>query len=272
LSLEKWWIVCVPMGIGLIALIGGFVSAVGVKHNFEGKCELCHAEIPREDRDFDRIVLTRAPDQLCARCHKINERTSHPVNVVPKAPIPLARYLDMKGEMTCLTCHEVHKERGHSSNRAESKGLLRGHSQGRSFCILCHGNDMLGANWRHTLSVTYAHAPDRLIQSDAGHPLDRYSIECLSCHDGTISKTTPVAVKSGDFQHGIGLSHPVGVEYPAGARSSVDFVPAALLPDNIKLFNRKIGCLSCHNPYAGSKYLMVKDNSYSALCLTCHRK
>ncbi len=235
---------------------------------------MCHEVIPAVGTPFEQVVLKDEPDRLCAQCHKINERTSHPVNVKPMASIPLGRFLDKQGRLTCLTCHDVHKESRAAGQREETKGFLRGHTQGRSFCFVCHEDDVLGAKWRHNMVVNYAHAPGRLIQEDLGRPLDEYSIECLSCHDGIISKmsTATVVVKSGSFEHGIGLSHPVGVEYP-GMGADDEFQPRESLPEQVRLFNGKVGCLSCHDPYAQNKKgYLVMGNAKSALCLTCHRK
>jgi len=38
------------------------------------------------------------------------------------------------------------------------------------------------------------------------------------------------------------------------------------------LFDGKVGCLSCHNPYGDKKYSLVMENKRSGLCLACHRK
>lgn len=174
--------------------------------------------------------------------------------------------------MTCITCHETHKEGKGAENPKELMGLLRGHSQGRAFCLVCHSQEVLGASWRHSLVIGYAHEPDRYEETSGGSPVDRYSVECLSCHDGVISKlNTAVVLKSGSFQHGIGLTHPVGVEYPRFGRED-EFKPVDALPQGIRLFGGKVGCLSCHDPYTGRKGLLSMDNRRSALCLACHNK
>lgn len=265
---NRWGILL--LGFALIFPIGGLISALGAKHDFEGQCRLCHSNIPKPGTDFSRVVLNNTPDVLCTQCHRINQRTSHPVNVAPSEPMPLSRYLDKQGRVTCLTCHQVHKERSTSSVGAELKGLLRGHARGRAFCLLCHSNDSSGAKW-HASSVSYAHTPGKFVQSDSGQLLDQSSIECLSCHDGGVSQATSITLRAGNFQHGNGPSHPVGVDYPRpGVRN--DFEVVQSLPEEVRLVDGKIGCLSCHNPYMKNKHILVKDNSRSALCLTCHKK
>jgi len=248
------------------------ISAGVARHDFEGKCRLCHSTIPKPGTDFRKIVLNGSPEQLCFQCHKINQRASHPVNVVSKEPMPLSKYLDKQGRITCLTCHQVHKERSTSAwGDTELKGLLRGHANGRAFCTVCHGNDAVGAKC-HAGSVNYAHTPGKFIQAAwGGQLLDQNSIECLSCHDGNVSQGTNISLKSGSFQHGRGSGHPVGVDYPRPGMKS-DFEPSEGLPEEVALFQGKIGCLSCHNPYMKNKSLLVKSNSHGTLCLTCHRK
>ena len=270
LKIKLGTLLLIAMG-GLAFLIRGFLSAGSIKHDFTGKCQLCHIEIPEPGTPFEKVTLTDDVQSLCVRCHKINERTSHPTGVQPRTSTAMQRYLDKEGKLTCVTCHDVHKEQNSSFTKQELKGLLRGHAQGRAFCFTCHNDEMLGANWRHRLVISYAHAPGQLSQMERGSPLDKYSLECLSCHDGVISKMTPVEVKAGSFQHGIGLSHPVGVKYPLMGRDS-DFAPRDTLPEEIQLFDGAVGCLSCHNPYGNKKHLLVMDNVRSALCLTCHRK
>lgn len=257
--------------VGGLCLIWGIVFARPRIHEFEGKCQICHEAIPATGTPFEDVILKDDAERLCANCHTISQRTSHPVGVKPRTSIPLQRFLDKEGRLTCLTCHDVHKERKSADDREGVEGLLRGHTRGRNFCFVCHNDDILGAKWRHNLVVNYAHSPGRLSQKMMGGPLDEYSVECLSCHDGIISKINTVVVKSGSFEHSIGLSHPVGVEYPTTGRDD-EFMPRNNLPEEIKLFNGTVGCLSCHNPYDNKKSYLVMSNFRSALCLTCHRK
>lgn len=257
------WFVFLVGAIGCITFVIAIASNSAKKHDFTGKCQLCHVEIPKSDASYeDMIFVTERIDDLCSNCHKMDKRSSHPTGITPSKQIPLEKYLDKEGRLTCVTCHEVHKEEG---------DLLRGHTQGRSFCFVCHNEELLGVNWRHNLVVTYAHTPGKLAQEQSAGPLDKASIECLGCHDGTISKMAQAEVKGGEFQHGIGLSHPIGIEYPKVSRKN-DYIPLDALPEEIQLFDGKISCLSCHNPYTKEKYLLVMDNKRSRLCLACHRK
>ncbi len=263
----------------VVGIIGGGISvAVSLergrakKHDFTGKCQMCHIQVPPEGASFEEAVgtLSDTSERLCSRCHRMTERLSHPVGVPPQKPVALQRFLDAQGRLSCITCHDTHKEDKEALGTAAVAGLLRGHATGRSFCFSCHNDEILGANWRHKLSVSYAHASGRLEESGSGS-LDPYSVECLSCHDGVISKTESFEISAGDFQHGIGLSHPVGVEYPQMSPKN-DFIARDALGDEVRLFDGKVGCLSCHTPYGKEKGFLVKNNRGSALCLSCHRK
>lgn len=248
-----------------------YSSSRPLKHDFTGQCTMCHEEIPKKGTPLHEVKLKSSPEKLCDACHQMNMNASHPVGVKPNKPIAMQSYLDAQGRLTCLTCHDVHKENKDIYGDNELKGLLRGHASGRAFCYTCHNEDMLKMDWRHTNAINYAHMSDQLLQHNDGALLDTFSVECLSCHDGVISHMTDIAPRAGDFRHGIGLSHPIGVEYPMISVRH-DFVDINTLPSGIKLFDGKVGCLSCHNPYGGKKNLLVMDNKGSALCLGCHRK
>ncbi|MFQ5495141.1 MAG: cytochrome c3 family protein [Phycisphaerae bacterium] len=124
---------------------------------------------------------------------------------------------------------------------------------------------------------------------------------CLRCHDGTIARDTITAAVAGSassasstgrgstgaaggrsmsiehpgrFTTGHGTSnHPVGVDYPPFRK---DYRPASsvVASGSVTLPDGKVECLSCHDPHnmTGLKFMLVKSNARSALCLTCHRK
>lgn len=244
-----------------------FAISAGKKHDFEGKCPICHVNTPDKGATGQILIFTNEIDKACGQCHSINERMSHPIKVRPRKGTPLAAHLDKNGTMTCTTCHDVHKE-DKTSDDYELSGLLWGHVRGRAFCSLCHSEETLGAAWHHQTAIPYAHPYGKLTETAGGSLLDKFSAECLSCHDGTISKAPQVEVRQGAWQHGIGMSHPVGVEYPR----SGDFTYPGSLPASVRLFDGRIGCLSCHEIYSAEKNMLVMNNKGSRLCLTCHKK
>lgn len=236
-------------------------------HNFEGKCLMCHETIPDKNTKTQNLTFVDGIDKLCSRCHTIDLQKSHPIKVKPDKNIPLMQHLDKDGLLTCTTCHDVHKE-DKTANKSEPAGLLWGHIKGRAFCSLCHNKEALDTAWRHQTAIPFAHSSGKLMEVSDGALLDKFSIECLSCHDGTISKFPKVEIKQGVWRHGIGMSHPVGIDYPR----SDDFTYIESLPREIELFDGKVGCLSCHQIYNNAPYMLTMDNKGSRLCLSCHRK
>lgn len=236
-------------------------------HDFEGKCEICHKNIPDKDTPGKNLEFTDDIDKLCDKCHTIDKKKSHPIKLRPMENNLLTAHLDKNGLMTCTTCHNIHKENTISS-KSELSGLLWGHLKGRSFCSLCHTSENTNANWQHQTAIPYAHSFGKLLQTADGAPLDKLSTECLSCHDGTVSQFPQIAVKQGIWRHEIGESHPIGVDYPR----SNEFTSPEALPKEIRLFDGKIGCLSCHEVYDKKYNMLSMNNNRSRLCLACHKK
>jgi len=95
---------------------------------------------------------------------------------------------------------------------------------------------------------------------------------CVACHPGG-------GVKPGQWwQIGPNLSndHPISLVYATTLAEDPDFnMPddAATGWNDVKLFNGKVECPSCHNPH-DPQYIpfLRKDNSGSELCLVCHSK
>ncbi len=240
-------------------------------HDFDNKCYDCHVGMR------DPTVLTRNADYLCLTCHPEQTRVSHPTGIVPKRKIPPSFPL-YNGKIQCITCHLAHKT--YDENDIKGKGndsnpyLLRYSTAGKVFCFRCH----FGGPDDFTVSTTDAHALgfERAHESHKRSLkgiIDDDSRECLSCHDGTISRDANVTVAGATWEHarGIGVSHPIGVEYDkAYFRNPRMFHRASSLDRRIKLLNGKIGCQTCHNHFSKNPHLLVMDNTRSRLCLQCH--
>lgn len=167
-------------------------------------------------------------------------------------------------------------------------------------CIACHtphnAKAVTGAPlWNHEPSVaTYTVYSSTSLNAGALGQPSGVSKLCLSCHDGTVAvdnfggRTTGTVAIAAGANLGISLAndHPVSFVYNATLASNDGglhapafagtFVDAA---KKVPLFGATgtLECASCHDVHdaanlgaAGS--LLVKANTGSALCLTCHIK
>ncbi|NQU47328.1 MAG: hypothetical protein HQ519_01670 [Planctomycetes bacterium] len=48
--------------------------------------------------------------------------------------------------------------------------------------------------------------------------------------------------------------------------------PVTSLPKEIRLFQGRVGCGSCHTTYGGEKQMLAGDPKRGTLCLSCHIK
>jgi predicted CXXCH cytochrome family protein len=93
----------------------------------------------------------------------------------------------------------------------------------------------------------------------------------MACHDGVsageFDNATPWsrgAGAMGDHRR----NHPVGVAYPRNPRGS--FRHPAQLPDQVRLPDGKVSCVSCHDLYTQEPDLLSVPIYESKLCMTCH--
>lgn len=163
-------------------------------------------------------------------------------------------------------------------------------------CIVCHtphNADVSVTNaplWNHQVTVaTFALYSGATLDATMSQP-DGASKLCLSCHDGTIAldnfggKTDGTPKITGDALLGTDLSndHPVSFTYDAALATTdgglydpttVNSGMGGTIDDDM-LFGGELQCSSCHDVHNGSgeAHLLVKANTGSGLCLTCHNK
>ncbi len=169
-------------------------------------------------------------------------------------------------------------------------------SVGGQICIVCHTphNASLTVSdaplWNHqTTSTTFTIYASSTTNATIGQP-DASSKLCLSCHDGTVAlenfgtTTTGTHFIGGVYNLGTGLNndHPVSFTYDAalatadGGLKNPATAPSGLggtIAQNM-LIGGKLQCASCHDVHntSGQVKLLIKANTASALCLTCHSK
>lgn len=186
---------------------------------------------------------------------------------------------------------------------------LRASGNTGDYCKTCHvphasSTTNLGLLWNHTLSsATYqvwntTDMPDyrggtTTVSSSTGS-----SSVCLSCHDGTVARNVLISnnntadtaydsgLLSGNDNLGTDLrnDHPVGFVYATSVTAKNAQAPGNLATATVvtttgglKLFGATadtgtVECGTCHNVHAPSTVsnLLRKENTASALCVTCH--
>jgi predicted CXXCH cytochrome family protein len=157
-----------------------------------------------------------------------------------------------------------------------------------SFCHITHHATGATPLWNHALSsvTNYTLYTSGTLKAVVGQP-DGSSRLCLSCHDGTValgmlnSSATPIVMNGGvvnltgtnNLGTDLSTTHPISFKYNAGLRAlDPNLVDPVTLTGVVKVDkNGEMQCTSCHDPHNNQfgKFL-VKDNTSSALCLTCH--
>ena len=160
-------------------------------------------------------------------------------------------------------------------------------------CVFCHTPHSAAPNsplWnRRSPGSTYTPYSSSTAVAIPGQPTGA-SILCLSCHDGTIalgeilSSTTPISLAGGVTTMPVGTGrlgtdlsddHPISFAYTATLASQRgELVNPATLTGAVKLDSSgQMQCTSCHNAHDDSNgKFLVRSNTASALCQTCHVK
>ncbi|MFQ6084309.1 MAG: cytochrome c3 family protein [Candidatus Aminicenantia bacterium] len=175
-------------------------------------------------------------------------------------------------------------------------------------CVFCHtphqasaasGQDPL---WNHTLSSTANYGTYDSDTIDATDITDiggaaagsaNVSNLCMSCHDGTIAvgslwnppnvnppaDTTTKVTGGANLGTDLSDDHPINFTYDSTLATndgelntpvSTSWVDAG---QTVPLFSSKVQCASCHDPHDDTNQpFLVKGNTDSALCTTCHIK
>jgi len=160
-------------------------------------------------------------------------------------------------------------------------------------CIFCHTPHNSAPTpplWNRALSpgVTYTPYSSSTLKASPGAPTGSSKL-CLSCHDGTVAVGATLS-RGAIAVQGVDASGRMIGTSVLGTNLSDDhpiaFVPVTSGPqitnppggDAVHLdANGMLQCRSCHDPHTQDidstvKKFLVKENSGSALCLTCHRK
>ncbi|HBB40986.1 MAG: hypothetical protein COW73_01435 [Nitrospirae bacterium CG18_big_fil_WC_8_21_14_2_50_70_55] len=203
-------------------------------------------------------------ESVCGGCHPENTRLSHPLGMVPSMAIPADLPVDAYGRVTCTTCHLHHDQ---IVATGSGLGSLRRPSIA-ALCRSCHRNE---AVLNHRGTLPFAHAAGR--DTDALDPrgIDRRSLACLGCHDGLhpeIGSARSGRVRAAGLS--MNTSHPIGVELAERGRPGGRGAWRQPVDERIHLFDHRVGCPSCHDPFSPAPEKLVMDNHGSRLCFGCH--
>lgn len=194
-------------------------------------------------------------DEVCVFCH-----TPHWANPLADAPL-WNRFVDTAKVYTVYSSPTMDTAPG---NPAVSVSVL---------CLGCHDGSSAYGIVVPSLGVTGGDKHD-LVNFAVKDPskTDQSSYQpCEKCH-GDIWNGSPRW-----FRVGTDLSndHPIAMTYPTSAQD-----PAFTTPPNlqngwadVRLFRGKVECPTCHNAHDPTNApFLRKDNTASALCVTCHVK
>lgn len=244
-------------------------------HTFSrDKCRTCHVTDPSGNVVGKK--LAGPITVLCEKCHAkiFKGGYLHPVNVRPKnVRIPADFPLSPSGQIVCSTCHDIHAS--YSTPYGTLSHYLRRQEEGKQFCQVCHEGALTKKGHMGTIGV--AHFQPKYTQSSSSQTIDPMSKDCLSCHDGSFASS--VSIRAGRWTHRKELirndsgSHPIGMDYESarvakGGRSLLK--PVGMIDRRIRLFDGKVGCGSCHDPYSTIEKRLVMSDVRSSLCFACH--
>jgi hypothetical protein len=281
---KKQVVITVLVAVAVSAVIAYATFINYAPHLFStNECLECHFTIPQAG-DEGRMRFNKPISELCGRCHKDLNILSHVVDVVPSMKMPDGMPLDSLGMMTCATCHDPHRNRVDSRNGKRTY-YLRTERKGKQFCLLCHEDPMHPGvvsiftprgEVTHRRSMDRSHGFATFSSLEDNVKLDPVSLMCIKCHEPDEREADTEQLAKGVWLHGggIGLSHPIGTDYEDAAWRNRELVSIKDLDERIKLFDGKIGCCSCHDPYSkggGAGLVIGEKGSYQDLCLGCHK-
>ena len=109
--------------------------------------------------------------------------------------------------------------------------------------------------------------------TDTSARIDQMSLECIECHDSHI-KSVDNTLGVGVWKHfKMEFNHPIGISYDQiQMRKMRKFKPRSMMNKELRFFNDKIGCGTCHNIYSKNKKMLSIGTHDGSLCLQCHNK
>lgn len=253
---RKWFIL-------FLAFISAGAIAYGLSgqdHNFsEDLCNQCHDDAINNPSSFKPEIA-----DACNKCHpQLEEKKSHPSDTYPTMSIPKDMPL-VEGRLNCVTCHYVHPKEN-IQFFVKNHNYLRRNVKGVFFCLECHTVDKKGHIVLEKVHIGSYKVTDSTVR------IDQLSLECIVCHDSHM-KADVDSLGAGTWDHfNQKFNHTIGVSYKYfGMRNINKFKPLGSMSREIRLYDGKVGCGTCHNIYSKEKNMLVISNANSNLCIQCH--
>jgi len=269
---ENLYIAAIIAIVALWFILSGFTNAP--PHKFaNSQCADCHVTIPApgEPRPYK---FTGPINGLCVSCHSDIEEVSHNLCVVPDFKMHSSLPLEEGCGLTCATCHAPHMP-VKDPVTGEDTHMLRVSAAGNKVCGACHRDDLSASTHEqtHRPSMDRAHGYTHFKVVDFGADLDPLTFLCLGCHD---RPDYPDRTEPGPevWRHGSNtfVPHEVGIDYDAAAWENRN-LRLADRDESLPLFDGKIGCCTCHDPYkpgGGLQLRLTDGEAPSMLCAGCH--
>ena len=247
----------------LFIVAGSLVYGLsGQPHEFsENECSNCHFDTENNPSNLKPSIAI-----ACNTCHpQLEVKKSHPSEIYPTMAIPKDMPL-IEGKLTCTTCHYLHPK-DNMKFFSKKHFYLRRQVQGVFFCIECHKVDEKGH-----IVMAKIHTGSYNV-TDNSTRIDRMSLECIECHDSHMKE--PVSsLGAGKWTHyKKKFNHTIGTSYrQLSMRNMKKYKPENTLNKEMRLYDGKVGCGTCHNIYSKEKNMLAISNRGSKLCLSCHIK
>jgi len=276
------------VALPLALIYYGIVSSDLPPHNFsDSECFRCHVTIPQPG-DLRPYRFISPINTLCTECHTQLSAISHFTNVQTSETYEVHFPVTDPGSLTCATCHDPHLPAINPATGNKTY-FLRGGVTGKMECQLCHSSNLSpqGLTTRRPVmdtahgvahftvlfdpAIDYSGRDLHILNTRV--TLDQLSVYCLNCHD---SPSNPEYTSPGSavYKHAAdnGLSHPVGIDCDEVAQRN-KYIKTNNRDPRLMLFDGKIGCCTCHDPYAigGGLGLRIGDKTgWQELCMGCH--
>jgi predicted CXXCH cytochrome family protein len=207
----------------------------------EGDCKACHITVPSQGDTREEVLSSMKFEGditlLCNGCH--GSHSVHPTDIPPAKDMkkPEGLPLDKRGNISCITCHDVNWK-GEVSMRvpegAEGVERVEARHDLHRLCAACHDQEKYA-----TIN------PHQDIMSGEG---------CVFCHDRVpdVKTDTAASVRFITSERLVCLQchepypHPASSEHMVLPPDRMD-VPALLPLDSAG----EISCTTCHNPHVG---------------------